>query len=233
MIISESANEFGAPPVTKSRWSRLRRGFWLVMLILLGVVVMWQGPATWAYWTYSPLEGDVIFQALPHMDVVDAIEGATESDFSHCGIVAQLDGQWVVYEAIGKVRTTPLYVYILRGRERGFAVYRWKETEQRRVPEILEQTRAMLHRPYDTRYKMDDERIYCSELIYKAYRAATGGGEAGRLVRLGDLKWQGYERTIIDLEGGPVPVDREMITPRDLALAPQLELFKSYGIRVP
>ena len=91
----------------------------------------------------------------------------------------------------------------------------------------------MLDRPYDTRYKMDDDRIYCSELIYKAYRAASGGGEAGRLVRLGDLNWGKYERTIIELEGGPPPLDREMITPRDLALAPQLELVKSYRIRVP
>lgn len=203
------------------------------MAIVLGVVVVWQGPATWAYWTYFPQEGDVVFQALPHQEVVDAIEGATDSDFSHCGIVARVDGQWVVYEAIGKVRATPLYVYILRGRERGFAAYRWKTGEQAQVPAILQQTRTMLGRPYDTRYKMDDERIYCSELIYKAYRDATGGGQAGQLVRLGELNWGKYERTIIELEGGPPPLDREMITPRDLALAPQLDLVKSYGIRVP
>ncbi len=92
----------------------------------------------------------------------------------------------------------------------------------------------MLGRPYDTRYKMDDERIYCSELIYKAYhRDATGGGQAVQLVRLGDLKCWAYEQTIIELEGGSPPLDREMITPRDLALAPQLEMVKSFRIRVP
>jgi len=227
------ATKLVSPPVTKSPQHNLRRGFWLMMLLVLGMVVVWQGPASFAYWTYFPQEGDVIFQALPHQEVVDAIEGATDSDFSHCGIVARVNDQWVVYEAIGKVRETPLYDYLLRGRGRGFAVYRWKTSERERVPAILECTRTMLGRPYDTRYKMDDERIYCSELIYKAYRAATGGAQVGQLVRLGELNWGKYERTIIELEGGPPPLDREMITPRDLALAPQLELVKSYRIRVP
>ena len=78
---------------------------------------------------------------------------------------------------------------------------------------------------------MDDERIYCSELIYKAYRDASGGEPLGQLVRLGSLKWQAYQDTIERAEGGPVPVDREMITPRDLARAEQLELVAAEGIR--
>lgn len=229
-IESESASSTKIPQTERSYF---RRVFWLVMAIVLGAVVVWQGPASFAYWTYFPQEGDVLFQALPHQEVVDAIEGATDSDFSHCGIVAKVDGKWIVYEALGKVRETPLYDFLLRGRERGFAVYRWKAGERERVPTIMERARAMLGRPYDTRYKMDDERIYCSELIYKAYRDATAGGQAGKLVRLGDLKWGKYERTIIELEGGPPPLDREMITPRDLALATQLELLTSFRIRVP
>lgn len=225
--------EPASPPAPARARRTFRLGFWIVAALILGVVVVLYGPASWAYWTYFPQEGDVVFQALPHQEVVDAIEGATDSDFSHCGIVAQVDGRWIVYEALGKVRATPLYDYLLRGRGRGFAVYRWKAAERDRVPAILEQTRTMLGRPYDSRYKMDDERIYCSELIYKAYRDATAGGQAGRLVRLGDLNWGAYEKTIVELEGNAPPLDREMITPRDLALAPQLELVKSFRIRLP
>ena len=36
---------------------------------------------------YQPREGDIIFQSLPKMDLVLAIEGCTESKFSHCGVV--------------------------------------------------------------------------------------------------------------------------------------------------
>jgi hypothetical protein len=37
------------------------------------------------------------------------------------------------------------------------------------------------------------------------------------------LDWQQHASLIERLEGGPVPLDREMITPRDLAKATQLE----------
>jgi len=40
------------------------------------------------YSSYSPKEGDIIFQALPNAsDLVRAIEGITESCYSHCGVV--------------------------------------------------------------------------------------------------------------------------------------------------
>ena len=38
-----------------------------------------------------------------------------------------------------------------------------------------------------------------------------------------------YESVITTIERGPVPLDRPMITPRDLAQAPQLELVLSMG----
>jgi hypothetical protein len=56
-----------------------------------------------------PREGDVVFQSLPHGDLVDAIEGISQSPFSHCGVVVRgADGGWRVIEAIGDVHETPL-----------------------------------------------------------------------------------------------------------------------------
>jgi Permuted papain-like amidase enzyme, YaeF/YiiX, C92 family len=78
-------------------------------------------------------------------------------------------------------------------------------------------------RPYDIRYELDDEKIYCSELIYKAFRTATGE-ELGKLQRLGDLDWRPYRETIEAIENGPAPLDRLMITPRSLSEAAQLML---------
>ncbi len=77
---------------------------------------------------------------------------------------------------------------------------------------------------------MDDEAIYCSELIYDAYAEATGGEQLGELVRLGELNWRPYEATIRHFEGGPAPLDREMITPRDLAKAEQLMQILVYNL---
>jgi len=41
---------------------------------------------------YRPVEGDLLFQSLPHCPLVDAIENATQSSYSHCGMVVRTDG---------------------------------------------------------------------------------------------------------------------------------------------
>ncbi len=191
---------------------------------------MWAfGPAYVAYWSYSPQEGDILFQSLPHSRLVNAIEGVSESPYSHCGIVAKEDGAWVVYEAFHQVEVTPLKEFLFRGRNQGFAVYRLKEKYRQHIPDTLRNAKKYLGRPYDVRYRMDDECIYCSELIYKAYRDSTGE-ELGSLARLGDLPWRPHEKTIIHFEGGPVPLDREIVTPKQMSLADQLELVFVHGI---
>lgn len=177
---------------------------------------------------YSPQVGDVVFQSLPRTALVNAIEGATDSRYSHCGIVAFEDDGWVVYEAYSKVERTPLNEFLQRGRNYAFAVYRLKPDYRREVPAILEATRQHLGKPYDSRYRLDDDAIYCSELIYKAVKASNGE-ELGNLVELGSLRWQPFRETIERIEGGPVPLERRMITPKGLSQATQLQLVMRYG----
>jgi len=202
----------------------------IAVLIVSAVVAVVYGPAYIAYRNYTPQDGDIVFQSLPHSRLVNAIEGVSGSPFSHCGLVARRAGVWVVYEAYDGVEVTPLKEFIFRGRKHGFAVYRLKPRYQPYVPKIIERTTGYLGRPYDSRYRMDDENIYCSELIYKAFRDATGGEQLGAFVRFGDLPWQPYENTIRYYEGGPVPIDRQMITPKDLAAADQLDMLIAYNI---
>lgn len=197
-------------------------------LVILGYFALIV-PAIWANWNYQPQAGDIVFQSLPNNKLVDAIEGVTKSAVSHCGIVGNEAGQWVVYEAFrGGVQTTPLYSYLFRGRNYGYAVYRLKPEYQTHVPETLRCAKTYLGKPYDIQYKLDDERIYCSELIYKSYQTASNGEALGELVKFGSLNWQPHEDTIKYFENGPVPLDREMITPVDLSKAQQLDKVYSF-----
>jgi len=123
-----------------------------------------------------------------------------------------------------------LKTFLLRGRGGGCAVYRLREECRAHIPETLRCCEKYLGRPYDIRYRMDDEKIYCSELVFKAFRDATDGQQLGNLVKFGDMNWEPYEMLIRQIEGGPVPVDREMITPRDLAKARQLEPVFAHNI---
>jgi hypothetical protein len=211
----------------------------LTLFLTLGLALAWAGTYGWNAWSayagylkYEPHEGDVVFQSLPHGPVVWAIEGVTKSPYSHCGIVGRRDGQWIVYEAYRGVTATPLKTFLLRVRGGGFAVYRLREDHREHIPETLRCCETYLGRPYDIRYRMDDEKIYCSELVYKAFRDATDGQQLGDLVKFGDMNWGPYETLIRQIEGGDVPVDREMITPRDLARARQLEPVFSHNIAI-
>ena len=75
--------------------------------------------------------------------------------------------------------------------------------------------------PYDIHCDLDDQAIYCSELIYKAFERSTGE-KLGKLQKLGELKWQARAPVIREIEGGRLPLERVMITPRSVTEASQL-----------
>jgi len=56
--------------------------------------------------SYDLREGDIVFQGNPG-DVDDAIRAATDSPFTHCGVVIRIDDEWMVLEAVQPVRLTP------------------------------------------------------------------------------------------------------------------------------
>jgi hypothetical protein len=175
---------------------------------------------------YDPMEGDILFQSLPNepgLDLVDAIEGATDSPYSHCGMVTRDGDEWIVLEAIGPVKETPLQDYIQRGRDNKFWAYRFDADKRQHIPVALRAMREDMGKAYDPRYRFDSENIYCSELIFRGWKAATGE-DLGKVVKLGDLKWERYKPVIEAIEGqGNLPLDREMITPRDMAKAKGLK----------
>jgi hypothetical protein len=180
---------------------------------------------------YHPRAGDVLFQALPRgVDLVEAIEGVTRSNYSHCGVVLKgKDGSWEVFESIGLVGAIPLKNWVSRGRGKKFSAFRLKEEHASELPKFKSALAKYAGRPYDWRYRMDDKFIYCSELVYKAYRDATGK-PLGKLAKMGDLNWRPYVATIRKYEGGDPPLDREMITPIDLSKAPQLQKVFDNGM---
>ena len=178
-------------------------------------------PLVFAFGAYEPKEGDLYFQSLPRNAVVNAIEGASESPYSHCGILVRKDEGWFVLEAIGPVRETPLAKWIKQARDRHYDVFRLGAKHEGIIPEFIQAARKYMGRPYDIRYRMDDEKIYCSELIFKGYRDATGES-LGKLVKFGDLKWVRHTPVILAIEGS-IPLNRIMITPRHLSEAKQLE----------
>lgn len=201
-----------------SKVSRIRAS--ILFVIFLGACAYRNAFSLLQLAVYQPREGDILFQSLPHGELVDAIEGVTQSPWSHCGILMRIRDQWIVVEAIGSVRETPLAWWIARGRAGRFAAYRLRPTSDHPLPDNLHEglvasLKNYMGRPYDFRYAPEDGEIYCSELEYKGYRDAFGL-ELGSWEQLGKLNWKPFESVIRALDGGSLPLDRPMITPAGL-----------------
>jgi hypothetical protein len=164
-----------------------------------------------------PLEaGDLVFETSSSSQSF-AIRWATRSPWSHVGIVeVSSDGAFVI-EALGKVSRTPWKAWrrrALRGGE--LLVLRPRAVPRGKRAAAVERAKAFLGMRYDPRFGWGDDRIYCSELVVKAYERAAGVS-LGRRERLGDLRLFGLRGAIEERWGGPVPRDLVLVTPASIA----------------
>lgn len=94
----------------------------------------------------------------------------TGSFYTHCGILHKENGTWYVYEACKGVQKTPWKDW---KKQHICKVMRTKQplTDEQKS-KILHKTSSMMGKPYDKGYVWDDTKMYCSELVWKAYEAA-------------------------------------------------------------
>ena len=89
----------------------------MIGTIFIAVCIYRNVFSLWQLSVYHPADGDIVFQSLPHGEMVDAIEGATNSPWSHCGVVVYEHHCWFVAEAIVNVRKTFLPLGSCEGAE--------------------------------------------------------------------------------------------------------------------
>jgi hypothetical protein len=163
--------------------------------------------------------GDIIFQT-SLSGQSDAIQLATHSKYSHCGIIFWEDGQCFVAEAGKQVTLTPIENFIKRGKNKHFVVKRLKNSnEVFTKPEILGKMATLFRdrfsgKPYDLYFEWSDDKIYCSELVWKLYKE-TVNIEIGELQRLGDfdLSSDVVKEKMKERYKGTIPLDEKVISP--------------------
>lgn len=126
-------------------------------------------------------DGDVIFHA-SRSSQSQAIQRATGSRYSHMGVVLHRDGQPYVFEAIDPVTYTPLARWIARGSGGHYVLKRLRTPlTAQQTTQLRDAAEAFRGRRYDLAFEWSDQRIYCSELVWKMYDRALG-------VRIGTLQ---------------------------------------------
>jgi hypothetical protein len=174
--------------------------------LLLAASSSWAAPAL--------RDGDIIFHTSRSAQSA-AIQRATHSPYSHVGIVFLRDGKPFVFEAIATVRYTPLDAWIARGDGGRYVVRRLKTAlTPAQAAKLRASARQFEGKPYDLYFEWSDERIYCSELVWKMYEQALGV-KLGALQELRefDLTDPVVKAKMRERYGANVPLEEPVISP--------------------
>jgi len=78
---------------------------------------------------------------------------------------------------VSPVKATPLAAWVARGRDHRYVAKRLRDASSRLTPQVLERMvklgSSWLGRPYDLKFRWDDEAFYCSELVHKLFDRAA------------------------------------------------------------
>lgn len=109
----------------------------------------------------------------------------TGSDWTHVGMAFKREAGWEIIEAIQPVKWTSLYSFVRRSRE--LAVIVKRPTFAFDADKVRMYAEEKLSLDYDLIFAWDQDRWYCSELVWKAFKK-TSGEEIGKLEKIGDLQ---------------------------------------------
>jgi hypothetical protein len=169
-------------------------------------------------------DGDIVFQT-SRSGQSAAIQRATHSPYSHVGLVLFRDGEPFVFEAIATVSYTPLAAWTRRGDGGRYVVKRLnRPLTDSEVAKLHAAARNFDGKTYDLYFEWSDERIYCSELVWKMYEEALGL-KLGKLQKLRefDLADPVVKAKLRERYGTQVPLDEPVISPAALFASPLLK----------
>jgi hypothetical protein len=167
--------------------------------------------------------GDIILQAL-NSSQCQAIREATDNYYSHCGIVLEDKEELVVYEAVGPVRKSELKKFTMAGINGHFVVLRLLEGKAFNILSAHSYCNKELGKKYDWFFNWDDAEIYCSELVWKAYKAAGIEICAPRPLIDYNLSSANVQAVLKQRYGAKIPKEELMVAPSDLFSSPLLQI---------
>ncbi len=161
-------------------------------------------------------DGDIIFHRSQSRQA-KAIAAATKSDYTHMGIIFFSNDKPFVFEAIQPVSRTPLDEWIKRGVGEHYVIKRLKDSNDVDFFRVKNEVQQFMGRDYDWLFEWSDRKVYCSELVWKAY-------DRGADIRIGSLKnLKDFDLTsplvrkiMQERYGKKIPLEMDVIAPSDM-----------------
>lgn len=164
-------------------------------------------------------EGDIVFSG-SDAGQGGAIMAATRSIYTHCGIVFNKEGKWMVLEAVQPVGVVSLEGFKSRAKPGTFKVSRLKiplSATHHQLAKAWAETQ--IGKNYDSKFLWGDEKLYCSELVWKIFKQA--GVELCEPRRFRDYQLDDPKvKHVIKERFGALanlPEDEPVVAPSDLA----------------
>jgi len=171
-------------------------------------------------------EGDIIFQE-SLSEQAKAIKLATHSRYTHAGIIFKYNNQFKVLEAVQPVKITNLNTFINRGVDHHFVIKRLNNHKtllnRSNINRMKKIGNLYIGKNYDIYFEWNDNRIYCTELIWKIYKKALNI-EVGKLEKLKDFDLSDpYVKKIMKKRyGNKIPYNEFVISPDSMFKADNL-----------
>ena len=207
--------------------------------------------------TFQLEVGDILFQDLDSSPLCDAIElvtpGFENGSFSHIGIVVEIGdlfclnpeynqitdgakGHIRVLEALpGGVVTTRIDSFLMRSSDNNnnpkVIVGRLNDKYKNTIPQAIQFANKQIGVDYDEVFILDNDKYYCSELIYEAFVKDS-------IFQLKPMTFLHPEsndtlQTWIDYYsklGKEIPQNKLGINPGSMSLSNKIEIIHFYGI---
>lgn len=184
--------------------------------------------------------GDIIFQTSTSPQST-AIIIASQSLYSHMGLIGIKNGTPIVIEASAEVKETPLREWIEKGAGGRITIKRFKNLDEASATKIMDSAKSYEGKPYDPYFTLKPDRIYCSELAYNAFKSVDI--DIGTLEKIRDLninnaavsalmheRWQDYppckSKNIQTFEAcHDIILEQSLVTPASIAEDKNFELI--------
>ena len=163
-------------------------------------------------------DGDIIFQSSPSRQSA-AIEEATQSPYSHCGIIFYENNVAYVYEAVQPVGKRRLDEWIESGVNAEFVVKRLDTVQltDNKIKALKSYAIEQFGKNYDGKFNWSDKEMYCSELVYKCYwNACQIKLATPRPLREFNIDGPIVRKIMKERYGNDIPYDEPMISPDQL-----------------
>jgi hypothetical protein len=141
-------------------------------------------------------EGDIIF-IQSQTSQAAALRESTGSVWTHVGLLILRSGKWVVAEAVGPLKETPMADFIARSKNKSYRIVRYKHFDAATMTTALKRVLPKYNKGYDIYFEWNQDLIYCSELTYHVMKDVTGF-ELGRIQKMKEMRLDGpYTQALI------------------------------------